>query len=68
MSRAECFLTRSVLLLLLLPYTLHDRSHRLDACVTSFGDVTQFLSNSAYRHTDSDHAECFSTVGAFWYT
>jgi len=38
--------------------TLRDRSRRLDACVASVGGIKLFLSNSAYCHNDSDHAEC----------
>jgi len=41
-------------------HPLCDRTRCLNACAPSFGGITQFLSNSAYRHTDSDHAESVS--------
>ena len=39
-------------------HTLRDRSRCPDARATPSGRKTSFLSDSAYRHTDSDHAEC----------
>jgi len=38
-------------------HTLRDRSRSPDARTSLSGRRTSFLSNSAYRHTDFDHAE-----------
>ena len=39
-------------------HTLRDRSRCPDARATPSGRKTSFSSDGAYRHTDSDHAEC----------
>ena len=39
-------------------HTLRDRSRCPDARATPSERKTSFSSDNAYRHTDSDHAEC----------